>query len=303
LSVVLEQHLETHVARLKHSTRVLQAGQVRNHLIPEMGKYDARDLTEAHLHAFIGKKLGSLSPSFVRGCVNVLKKALGRLRKRYPEVPDPTAGMAEVFEQAETSRAEEIRSIDAWTHEEAGKLLSVVKRHEPRYYPLILTLLHTGCRRGEVLGMQWSDVDFKRGRILIRRARVNGRTVLPRHRKRGDAPRSVRITAAMRAELLGLRTFRYRRSGGWVFASRNGTPIEETTLSRAWTRIKAKAAAVGVRPLTLHSLRHTFATLSLEAGKSVKWVAAATWTPRCGDDAQRLRARSPRRRRRPELPA
>ena len=73
--------------------------------------------------------------------------------------------------------------------------------------------------------------------------------------------------------LRGLQTFRYRRSGGWVFAARNGTAVEETTVSRAWTRIKGLLAERGVHPLTLHSLRHTFATLSLESGKSVKWVS------------------------------
>jgi integrase len=163
--------------------------------------------------------------------------------------------------------------VDSWTHEEAERLLALVRRASPRYYPLILTLLHTGCRRGEALEMQWRDVDFKRRRIWIRRARVNSKTVLPKHRKRGDPPRSVRITPPMADALMGLRTFRYKRSGGWVFASRNGTPLEETTVSRAWTRIREKAAEHGVRPLTLHSLRHTFATLSLESGKSVKWVA------------------------------
>ena len=61
--------------------------------------------------------------------------------------------------------------------------------------------------------------------------------------------------------------------GGWVFRSRTGTPLEETTVFRAWKRLRRLATAEGVRPLTLHSLRHTFATLSLKAGKSVKWVS------------------------------
>jgi integrase len=256
MDAVLKEHLRTHVKRLKHSTRVLQAGQVNNHLIPVLGKYDAQELTEAHVADFIETKLATLSPSFVRGCVNVLRKALARLRRQHPEVPDPTVGTAEIFDRAETATAEEIRAVDSWTHEEAERLLSVVRRCEPRYYPLILTYLHTGCRRGEGLGMKWTDVDFKRRRIWIRRARVNSRTVLPKHRKPSDAPRSVRITPAMHDALLGLRTFRYRRSGGWVFASRNGTPIEETTLTRAWGRVKLGLAKHDVRPLTLHSLRH-----------------------------------------------
>jgi integrase len=181
--------------------------------------------------------------------------------------------MAEIFDHAESSRADEIRSIDSWTRKEGEELLRIVKQHEPRYYALVLTLLHTGCRRGEVLGLQWSDVDLVRKRFLIRRARVNSRTVLPKHRKRTDRARSVVITPAMEMALRGLQTFRYRRSGGWVFAARNATPLEETTVSRAWTRIKGLLAERGVRPLTLHSLRHTFATLSLESGKSVKWVS------------------------------
>ena len=121
--------------------------------------------------------------------------------------------------------------------------------------------------------MKWSDVDFNRKRITIRRARVNSRTVLPKHRRRGDKPRTVVITPAMESALRGLGTFRYRKSGGWVFASKNGTPVEGTTVFRAWTRIRQRLAEKNIRTLTMHSLRHTFATLSLEAGRSVKWVS------------------------------
>jgi len=121
--------------------------------------------------------------------------------------------------------------------------------------------------------MKWSDVDFNRKRITIRRARVNSRTVLPKHRRRGDKPRTVVITPAMETALKGLGTFRYRKSGGWVFASKNGTPLEGTTVFRVWTRIREKLAEKNIRTLTMHSLRHTFATLSLEAGRSVKWVS------------------------------
>ena len=110
--------------------------------------------------------------------------------------------------------------------------------------------------------------------LWIRRARVNSKTVLPKPRKRGDPPRSVRITPPMADALMGLRSFRYKRSGGWVFASRNGIPIEETTVTRAWGRAMLELAKHDVRPLTLHSLRHTFATLSLESGKSAEWVSA-----------------------------
>ena len=273
LSRVLADHRDGYVETLKQSTQVLQRGQIDNHLIPVLGEVDARDLSETHIVAFAEKKLKTLSASFVRSCVNVLRKAHRRLRREHPDVPALELDIAELFNRADDSHAEEIRAIDSWTHDEAGQMLAIVHAREPRWYPLVLTLLHTGCRRGEVLGMRWSDVDFKRKRITIRRARVNSRTVLPKHRRRRDRPRTVVITPAMEMALRGLQTFRYRRSGGWVFASRNGTPVEETTTYRAWTRICEHLAEKNIRTLTMHSLRHTFATLSLEAGRSVKWVS------------------------------
>jgi len=214
LRQVLERHRDGHVETLKYSTKLLQRGQIDNHLIPDLGTHDARDLAERHIIAFIEKKLKTLSPSFVRGCVNVLNKALRRLRREHPEVPRLELEIAELFERAEDSRANEIRAIDSWTHDDAAKLLGVVHAKEPRWYPLVLTLLHTGCRRGEALGMKWSDVDFNRKRITIRRARVHSRTVLPKHRRRRDKPRTVVITPAMEMALRGLQTFRHRRSGG-----------------------------------------------------------------------------------------
>ena len=49
--------------------------------------------------------------------------------------------------------------------------------------------------------------------------------------------------------------------------------MEETTTYRTWIRICGHMAERGIRTLTMHSLRHTFATRSLEAGRSVKWVS------------------------------
>ena len=61
---------------------------------------------------------------------------------------------------------------------------------------------------------------------------------------------------------------------GWVFSTIDGSgPMRETTLHRGWDRLRRLATKHGVRPLTLHSARHTFASLALDAGKSVKWVA------------------------------
>jgi hypothetical protein len=59
-----------------------------------------------------------------------------------------------------------------------------------------------------------------------------------------------------------------------VFCSQSRGPLDERNVTRAWNRLRRKAQAQGVRPLRLHDARHTFASLALASGKSIRWVAA-----------------------------
>ncbi len=59
----------------------------------------------------------------------------------------------------------------------------------------------------------------------------------------------------------------------WVFCSRKGTALEERNFARRWYRLRRRAQREGIRPLKLHATRHTWATLALQSGKSVRWVA------------------------------
>ena len=57
------------------------------------------------------------------------------------------------------------------------------------------------------------------------------------------------------------------------FCSEAGTALDERNVLRWWKRVRRRAQKQGVRLLRLHAARHTFATLALQAGKSVRWVA------------------------------
>jgi len=58
-----------------------------------------------------------------------------------------------------------------------------------------------------------------------------------------------------------------------VFCSEAGTQPDPRNVERVWGRVRRRAQKFGVRPLKLHCARHTWATMALHAGKSVRWVA------------------------------
>ena len=69
------------------------------------------------------------------------------------------------------------------------------------------------------------------------------------------------------------RTGQPREVPPWVFCSETGTAPDPRNVERVWYRVRRRAQKQGVRPLKLHSARHTWATMALQAGKSVRWVA------------------------------
>lgn len=59
----------------------------------------------------------------------------------------------------------------------------------------------------------------------------------------------------------------------WVFCSRKGTALDERNFARRWYRLRRRMQREEIRPLKLHATRHTWVTLALQSGKSVRWVA------------------------------
>jgi len=78
------------------------------------------------------------------------------------------------------------------------------------------------------------------------------------------------VLAARRREALG---YGWPETPEWVFPSQTGSPIDQDNFERSWRRVRRRAQSMGVRPLRLHCARHTYASLALASGKSVRWVA------------------------------
>jgi integrase len=193
---------------------------------------------------------------------------------------------------AKAPRVEETE-VEPFTNDEIAKLFSVAL--ESRNACRWIIAIALGLRQGEVLGLQWSDVDFEQGTISVNYQRprpkwkhgCNGRCG---RKHGGHCPQRINTRAKMakpksragqrpvglpRPLLDQLKQHQVEQAAerkkagnlwhdeGWLFATEAGQEINHRTDHQHW---KGLLAAAGVRDARLHDARHTAATVLLELG-------------------------------------
>lgn len=130
-----------------------------------------------------------------------------------------------------------------------------------------------GLRRGELAGLRWTDVDLAAGLIRIRnqRQRVGGRLIdaPPKSASgRRDLPIPPRLLPMLEAQQLYQQAEALLTGRAPVYVcSPDGQPIPPESLNRA---LAADIARAGVRPINLHGLRHSMASLAVSLGVPMK---------------------------------
>lgn len=159
------------------------------------------------------------------------------------------------------------------------KLMEVMR--DSRYYEAILADALLGIRRGECLGLFWSDLNFATHEILIQRALIydeETHQLTLKDPKSKSSRRTLQMPPEMETVLKELKKKRARLEieradiftrSPFVFVTEDGKPIRPTTLSKEFKEI---ATAAGIPQMRLHDLRHTVTTYLLRAGLSPRAV-------------------------------
>jgi integrase len=178
----------------------------------------------------------------------------------------------------------------AWSAVEARTFLAVAKVAGAQPAALYGLALDSGARKGELCGLRWSDVDLETGKITVvqqlltpGRAPTFGPTKTGRPRKVSLSPETVALLKTHKshqAEIKLANRTTYR-DFGLVFAKEwsdvrkrgdtLGQPLQANNLGQRQYASLIKAAKV--RPIKFHGLRHTCATLLLQAGQPVHVVS------------------------------
>lgn len=259
--------------RIRPGTASLYETVRRAYIVPRIGQVTLQSLRAQHLDSAYADLLARggrggrpLAPKTVRHAHTLLHKALADAVKKGMISSNP----ADVADSPKPRRQE----MKTWTAEELGSYLRHVEGD--RLYAAWRLAATTGMRRGELLGLRWKDVDLDRGRLSITQTLVliDNKPCLSTP-KTESGRRSIALDAETLAILRGHRSsvVQERLALGLgmsptdlLFTSVDGAPLHPDWFGRTFTR---HAMAAGLPPIRLHDLRHTFATLALDAGVKV----------------------------------
>jgi integrase len=158
------------MAGLRDSTWASYRMNVEKHLVPGVGSVELQRLSPAHLNAFYRDLLtrgrrntpGGLAPKTVRYIHSILHRAL-RDAVRWGFV---VRNVADAADPPKPKTPE----MQVWSPEQLRAFLDHVQAD--RLYAAWLLAVTTGMRRGEILGLRWSDLDLEAGRVAVRRPRI-----------------------------------------------------------------------------------------------------------------------------------
>lgn len=163
---------------------------------------------------------------------------------------------------------ESVVDVNILKPEEIRLLLSKMEGEEQERWKLMVkTAVLTGLREGEILGLQWPDVDWNASQFIIRRTCTNGKFYLPKtkkSRRRVDVPRDL---------LMDLKRWKLKCPKGkddLVFPNGAGNPENHSNLLRRGFYPALRRA--GLRQIRFHDLRHTFASLLIMNNEHPKYI-------------------------------
>lgn len=264
---------------LRPSTLRLYCTLADAYVIPGLGDVPLKKLDPAQLHRLYAKLLkkgrrrdgGPLGAETTRKVHRFIHRAL-RDAVRWNRVARNVASIAE------PPRAPRPQMV-AWAAAELVTFLARVN-DDDRLSALWTLFATTGLRRAEALGLRWADVDLDDARLSVRQTLAYVGTRATFSEPKTDSSRRLVTLAPITVD--ALRAHRVRQAEeklaigpaygtlNLVFARVDGSPLNPATVSRAFD---ALVKAAELPKITLHGLRHTWATLALLDGIPSKIVA------------------------------
>lgn len=254
--------LEKKQEQLKPATYQSYESKLQNHAFPFFSETKLSELSEAMIQQWIDSLQDRLKINSIHAVFRVFRQAMkdavdqGYLHKNPTQqtlLPRQTKSEIQAFSREDQQRIEE-------------------QCTNQKNLPILLAL-DTGMRIGEILGLQWRNIDWRNATITVRqtsqRVKIGEKTEL-----RIDSPKteaSQRIIPMTKRLTTLLKELKQESQSQFIFEGKEGHPLDQRTIRYRFEQLKKQS---GVEDLPFHALRHTFATRCMEAGVNITTMSA-----------------------------
>jgi integrase len=253
----------------KESTRKTYGKNLHGHVFPTLGKRRLDEISRKDLKALFDKLLvKGKAPATVGLARAVISGIFNHALDSELIDSTPLQGM-------KLRKGRKASDVECLTEEQADLLLEQARMYKRGiYYAPLLCALRTGMRLGELLAIQWGDIDFNDRFIDVRRSYRDGRLTGTKNKLTRRVDMSPMLAKALESRARAQKKQAFKdgtEQPVWVFPSRKGGILCRGILRRAF---KACLKRAGLRSVRFHDLRHTYATVRLTRGHNVGDVSA-----------------------------
>lgn len=251
---------------------------IKNTLRPAFGSMKIEDISANLIDQFLSSKLDlGLAPSSISKYKATLHNIMEYAYRKGILAKNPV-NQCEPIKKGSTKRSyipnDDLKKIinSAKNITEVTIAKGRLSGQSAALYPVLLLLLHTGMRIGEVFALRWSNIDLEQHMIHIRATISTGKDstgkicIMIGTPKTENSIRDISISQTAHDTLQKL--YEQKSEGhDLVFATKTGTPISPENFSRIWRSLLESLGMKG--QYTIHEFRHTHATQLIEAGFSI----------------------------------
>ena len=243
---------------LRENSKNALRNTLNNHILPYLGSYPINSITPMQIQQLMNRLAGK--------SYSLQAKVLGTLKTIFIVAQENGLITRSPVSSTLSAGGQKPSEVIPLTPDECSILLEKVTN--PRARTFLIIVLHTGMRRGEIIALHWSDVDFENQVIHVRHnAELTQRGTNITNTPKTDAgTRDIPMTDELKAHLLAEKKFSRSR---YVITMRNGAPLTINAYKSMWRMIERELPH---REFTAHTLRHTYITRLFEAGLDIKEV-------------------------------